>query len=88
MKRRIYDALNVMISAQILERSVLPYKSSQHLVFKNYSINDNKHELGEECATTFSRLTRKRELLAKLESQHKALRRWIDRKRNIKRDAS
>lgn len=89
LKRRIYDALNVMISAQVLERSVLPsHKSNQHLIFRNYSINDNKQELGEECSATLSRLTRKKELLAKLESQHQALRRWRDRKRSTKREDS
>ena len=72
-----------MISAQVLERSVLStQKSSQHLIFKNYSISDNKQELGEECSAVYSRLIRKKELLAKLESQHKALRRWRDRKRS------
>lgn len=87
IKRRIYDALNVMISAQVLEKSVLPkQKSNQHLIFKNYSISDSKQELGEECSAVYSRLTRKKELLAKLESQQKALRRWRDRKQSPRQE--
>jgi hypothetical protein len=47
IKRRIYDALNVMISAELLERdlSSIQIKNKNLLISRTYSIVDKKEDL-------------------------------------------
>jgi hypothetical protein len=75
IKRRIYDALNVMIAANVLEKElqvIQPRQSS----YKNYAVRNICEEHQEEMKRNQLRLDSKRELLFQMQAKRNALKLW------------
>lgn len=84
IRRRVYDALNVMIAAGVLERELEgTYRSATtRLHFHNSPLASRKDQLQAEIIQQRNRIVRKKELLGKMHSKLQAVRRCLDRNRN------
>jgi hypothetical protein len=84
IRRRVYDALNVMIAAGVLERELEgTFRSAApRLHFRNSPLDSRRNQLQEEITQRTNRIARKKELQARMHSKLQAVRRCLDRNRN------
>lgn len=79
IKRRIYDALNVMISVGLLEKeqSTIRVCNSWTCSEKNYALVDRRKEYEEILKQKASWIKRKKELLGAMRSKQNAIAEWL-----------